>query len=123
MQARELVNGGVLEQPKVRICDTAARNDLHADLNALTGIGHLLIRLGLVCLFGLFGGKQAHFSHDTEQTFRTACIAALPQAVPKFDHAQGRVPAAHVADELPFGLRVLIRMTVRPPRLAGQGRH
>ena len=93
-QPCELVDGGVLEQAKLRICDTAARNDLHIHLNALSGMCHLLIRLRFVRLFRLFGGKQTHFAHDSEQTFRTACIAAQPQTVPQLEHAQLGIPAA-----------------------------
>ena len=122
-QARELVDGGVLEQPKLRIRDAFPRHDLHIHLHALSGMGHLLVRLGFVCIFRLFGRKQAHFAHDTEQAFRAACIAALPQAVPELDHAQGWISAAHVADELQLGLCVLVWMAMRSSGLAGQGCH
>ena len=122
-QARELVDGGVLEQPQLRIRDALAGHDLHIHLHALTGTGHLLIRLGFVCIFRLFGRKQAHFTHDTEQTLRAAGVAALPQTVPEFDHAQGWIPAAHVADELQLGLCMLVGVAVRPSGLAGQGCH
>ena len=99
-QTGKLVNGGVLEQAKLRICNTAAGNDLHIYLHALSGTGHLLVRLGFVCIFRLFGRKQPHFAHDTEQTLWTAGVAALPQTVPQLDHAQRRIAAAHIADEL-----------------------
>ena len=99
-QARELVDGGVLEQPKLRIRDALARHDLHIYLHALSGTGHLLVRLGFVCIFRLFGRKQPHFTHDTEQTLRATGVAALPQTVPQLDHAQRRIAAAHIADEL-----------------------
>ena len=68
-QPRELVDGGVLEQTKPRICDTAAGNDLDIHLHALAGIGHLLVRLRFVRIFGLFGRKQPHFAHNAEQSF------------------------------------------------------
>ena len=122
-QARELVDGGVLEQPKLRIRDALARHDLHIYLHALSGTGHLLVRLGFVCIFRLFGRKQPHFTHDTEQTLRATGVAALPQTVPEFDHTQGWIPAAHVTDELQLGLCVLVGMAVGPSGLAGQGCH
>ena len=99
-QPCELVDGGVLEQAQLRICDTAAGDDLDIYLHALAGIGHLLVRLRLVRIFGLFGRKQPHFTHDTEQTLRVTGVAALPQTVPQLDHAQRRIAAAHIADEL-----------------------
>ena len=40
--------------------------------------------------------------------------------MPQFDHAQRWISAAHVTNELQFGFRVLIRMTVRS---SGEGRH
>ena len=99
-QPCELVDGGVLEQAQLRICDTAAGDDLDIHLHTLAGIGHLLVRLWLVRIFGLFGRKQPHFAHNAEQALRTAGVAALPQTVPQFDHAQRRIAAAHIADEL-----------------------
>ena len=99
-QPCELVDGGVLEQAQLRICNTAAGDDLDIYLHALAGIGHLLVRLRFVRIFGLFGRKQPHFTHDTEQTLRVTGVAALPQTVPQLDHAQRRIAAAHIADEL-----------------------
>ena len=122
-QPCELVDGGVLEQAQLRICNTAARDDLDIHLHTLAGIGHLLVRLRFVRIFGLFGRKQPHFAHDTEQALRTAGVAALPQTVPQLDHAQRRIAAAHIADELQLGLCVLVGVAVRPSGLAGQRRH
>ena len=122
-QPRELVDGGVLEQAQLRVRNTAAGNDLDIHLHTLAGIGHLLVRLWLVRIFGLFGRKQAHFAHNAEQALRTADVAALPQTVPQLDHAQRRIAAAHIADELQLSLCVLVGVAVRPSGLAGQGRH
>lgn len=93
------------------------------EAHALSGMGHLLVRLGFVCIFRLFGRKQPHFTHDTEQTLRAAGVAALPQPVPQFDHAQFGISAAHIADELQLGLCVLVGVAVGPSGLAGQGCH
>ena len=119
----EFIDGGVLEQAQLRIRDTAARHNFDVHLHTLSGVCHLLVRLWFVRTFRLFGRKQAHFAHDAEQAFRAAGVAALSQTVPKFDHAQRRIAAAHIADELQLGLRVLVWMAVRPSGLAGQGRH
>ena len=122
-QAGELVDGGVLEQSKLRICDALPRHDLHIHLNALTGVGHLLVRLWFVCFFRLFWRKHTRFAHDPEQALRTAGVAPLPQPVPQLDHAQRGIPAAHVADKFQLGLRVLVGMAVGASGLAGKGRH
>ena len=50
-QARELVDGGVLEQAKLRICDTGSGDHLHIHLNPLTWVGQLLVRLRFVRFF------------------------------------------------------------------------
>lgn len=107
-QTRELVNSGVLEQTKLRISNASARNDFHIYLNALSGMGHLPIRLQLVRLFRLFGRKQLHFAHDPQQALRTAEVATLPQEGPELNHAQRWISAAHVTDELQLGFRVLV---------------
>ena len=50
-QACELINGGILEQTQFRVCDTFAGYHFHIHLDSLTGIGHLLVRLGLAGCF------------------------------------------------------------------------
>ena len=122
-QPCELVDSGVLEQAKLRVCDAAAGNDLDIHLNALAGVRHLLIRLWFILLFRLFRRKQSQFAHDAEQTFRTTAIAALPQPMPQLEHSERRIAAAHISDELQLVFRVLIWVAVRTSGRAGQGRH
>ena len=55
--------------------------------------------------------------------FKTEDGEMLTQTMPQLDHAQRWISAAHVTNELQFGFRVLIRMTVRASGLAGEGRH
>ena len=76
-QAGELINGGVLEELEFWIRNTAPWNNLDVNLYALTGIGHLLIGLGGVGFLGLRSRKHAQLSHDSEQAFRTAGVAAF----------------------------------------------
>ena len=45
-QSGKLIHGSVLKQAQLRVRDTAAGHHLHIHLNALSRIGHLLIRLG-----------------------------------------------------------------------------
>ena len=47
----ELVNGGILEQASLRICDTAARDDLHIHLHPFSRMSHLLVRFWRISLF------------------------------------------------------------------------
>lgn len=122
-QAGKFVNSSILKQPQLRICDTAAGNHLHIHLDTLTWIGHLFIGLSFVGVLGLFGRKHLQFPHNPEQAFRTAGVATLLQAVPQFYHTELWISAAHIADQLQFRLCVLVRMTVGPSGLAGQGLH
>ena len=92
---------------------SAARNDLYVHLNALSRMGHLFVRLWFVSLFWFWVRKHPQPSHHAKQAFRTTCIAASSQTMPQFDHAQRWISAAHVTNELQFGFRVLIWMTVR----------
>ena len=57
-QAGELINGSVLEQPEFRVRNTPAGHHFHVHLDPLAGIGHLLVRLGLIRFFLLNRGKQ-----------------------------------------------------------------
>ena len=50
-----------------------------------------------------------------------AGIASLFQAMPQFHHAQHRIPAAYVMDQLQFCLGVLVWVAVGPSGLTGQG--
>ena len=118
----ELVNSSVLEQTKLRICDAAARNDLHIHLNALSGAGHLLVRLWLVSLFRLWGWEHFQFPHDSKEVLWAARVSALPQAAPQLDHTQRWISTAHIPDEFQLLLRMLVWMIVRPSGLAGQRR-
>lgn len=50
-QAGKLINGSVLKQAQLRVCNTHTGYCLHAHLDSLAGIGHLLIKHWLVSLF------------------------------------------------------------------------
>ena len=119
----ELVNGGILKQAQLRICDTAARNDLDIDLRPLSRIGHLFVRLWSVVILWCLLRKHSHFAHDAEQTFRSAGIAALLEPVPQFHHTKIGVSAPHIPNHLEFIFGMLVGMTVRTPGLATQGFH
>lgn len=99
-QARELVDGGVLEQVQFWVCDAGSGYDLNVYLYPLTRIGHLLVGLWLVGFHVRRGGGQPQPAQDAEQALRAAGITPLPQPVPQLWQAQVRVPAPHVPDEL-----------------------
>ena len=120
-QSCEFVNGGILEQTQFRVSNTSPGYDLHIYLDPLARIGHLLVRLGLICFFLLRRWEQPQLAHHPKQALRTAGIAPLPQPVPQLHHAQTGIAAAHILDQLQLRLRVLVWVAVGPTGLAGQG--
>ena len=98
-QAGKLVNGSILVQAQFWVCNTASGDHFHIHLDALAGISHLLIGLGFISWFLLFGWEQTQRSHDPEQALRAAGVAPLPQTVPQFHHTQGWIAAAHIPDQ------------------------
>ena len=120
-QTGELVNGGVLVQTQFRVGDAALGDHFHIHLDPLTRVGHLLIGFGLISWFLFCLWEHPEFPHHPEQAFRAAGIAPLLQAVPQFHHAQVRISAAHVPNQLQFRLCVLVWMAVGPTGLTRQG--
>lgn len=86
-------------QLQLRLRDTAYRNKLYVDLDALAGILHLLVGLGLVLLPGLLLLCQPFAAQYPPQAFDAAGIAALSQPCPQLNDAEPGIPAAHAADE------------------------
>ena len=84
-------------------------------------MSHLLIRLGSILLFLLFGGEHPQLPHDPEQALQAAGIASLPQPEPQLHHAKRGIPSVHIPDQLQFSFCVLIGMAVGFAGLAGQG--
>lgn len=76
-QTAELINGGVLEKTQLWVGDTGTWNDFHIHLDPLTGVGHLLIRLGDIRLFRFGHRQQFHASHNAEKGFGTPGVASL----------------------------------------------
>ena len=122
-QTGKLINGGVLVQAELRVCNTSAGHYFHIHLDPLAGIGHLLVRFGFARLFLLSCGKQAQFPHDPEQALRASGIATLAQPVPQLHHTKVWIAAAHIPDQLQLRLCVLVGMAVGASGLAGQGLH
>ena len=122
-QTGELINGGILEQAKLRVCNTPAGHYFHIHLDTLARIRHLPVRLGFVRFLLLRGRKQPQPAQNAEQALRTAGIASLTQPVPQLHHAQVGIAAAHIPDQFQLRLCVLVGMAVGPSGLTGQGGH
>ena len=71
----------VLIQTKQRSCDATARNDFHIDLDAFSGVSHLLVRFSFIALLSGFWRKQTFPTHDTIKAFYAAGVSTLAHAV------------------------------------------
>ena len=79
--------------------------DLYVDLDALSGILHLLVRLGRVLLLRAPSSRLAvPPGAITRHRLSTqlACIPRASQPRPQLDNPQLRVAPAHVSDQLQF---------------------
>ena len=110
-----LVDGGVLEQAQVWIGDALARNDLDVDLDALAGMRHLLVRSGNVLFLLLRRREHIKTMQHAAKRIDVSGIAPLSQSMPQLYDAEIGIPAPHVADQLEFGFRMLVRMMMRTP--------
>ena len=81
----ELVNGGILKQAKLRVCNTLSGDHLHIHLNPFSRTRHLLVSLWRVSLFLLLLWEHPQLAHDPKQALRPAGIAALFQAAPQLN--------------------------------------
>ena len=115
----ELVNGGILEQAQLRVCNTFSGDNLHIHLNPFSRTSHLLVRFWRISLILLLLWEHPQLTHDPEQALGSAGVAALLQAVPQLHQAKLWIAAAHIPDELQFRFGMLVWMAVRPPGLAG----
>ena len=122
-QTGKFINGGVLVQAELRVCNTPAGHYFHIHLNPLAGIGHLLIRFWLICLLLAGWREKSQFAHNPEQALRAAGIPPLPQPAPQFHHTKVWIAAAHIPDQLQLRLCVLVGMAVGTSGLTGQRLH
>ena len=118
-----LVNGSILEQSQLRVCNTPPGHYLHIHLDPLTWVIHLLVGFWRIPLFLFLFRKHTHPPHHPEQALRSAGIAPLAEPTPQLYHTKIRISSPHISDELQFLICMLVRMTVWPPGSASQGFH
>ena len=109
----KFINCRILIQLLLFISKAACRNKLNVDLNALAGISHLLVRLGLVGCLCFRRRKQRQPFEDAVQAFGTAGISSFSQPVPKLHHAELRITSAHILNHFNFLGRVFVWVMMR----------
>ena len=97
------------------------RYDLDVDLDSLTRVLHLLVRLGAMLFLRLFLLRHSFPMQEPPQAFHAARVSSLSQPSPQLHHTDLGVTAVHVADERELLLGVLVRMVICLPPVRYQG--
>ena len=119
-----LIYGGILEElfadhPAV---DKAGGGDgFYIHLDTLSGMAHLLIRLGDILGVRGMGSHDALLFKEAVEAGNGSGIAALHGLNPENDKASMGVAPAHIGNKLDFFQGMLVRMVVRPSGEATQG--
>ncbi len=118
------INGGILEErfPGHPAVDKAGGGDkFDIDLDTLSGMVHLLIRLGDILGVRGMGSHDALLFKEAVEAGNGSGIAALHGLNPENDKASMGVAPAHIGNKLDFFQGMLVRMVVRPSGEATQG--
>lgn len=122
--AGKLINGCVLEETlasQAGMGKTDGRNEFNINLNALSGMIHLLV--GFRDVFGILGFDSHHFllPKETIQSCNRAGIAPLAKLDPEDNQTCIRISAAHITNEFRFGVGMLIGMVKRSSGVIPKG--
>ena len=88
-------------------------NEFYIDLDTLTGIFHLLIRLWNVFGVGKLLTHDSLFLRETIQTGNGTFIATLHEFPPKDDRTGMRIASTHIMDKLDFFWGMPVGMVIR----------
>lgn len=119
-----LVNSSILEETfanDAAVDKTGGGDKLHIDLEALTGIVHLLIRLRDILGVRGMDSHDALFFEETVEAGDGAGVAALGELYPEHDKAGIRVTPAHIEDEFGFLRGMLVRVVVGSSGAVAEG--
>ena len=119
-----LINGGILEEmfsDDPAVDKAGGGNNLHIDLEALSGVVHLLIRFGDILGVRRMERHDALFFEETVQPGNGTGIAALHEFNPENNETGMWISSAHISDKLYLGRGMLVRMVVWPAGESAQG--
>lgn len=119
-----LINGGILEEmlsDDVAVYKAGGRDKFDIYLNALSGMVHLLVRLGNIFRIGRMNRHHAQPFQEAVEAGDGTGIAALPEFDPKDNKPHVRVASAHIRDQLDLIRGMLVGMVVRPSGAVAQG--
>ena len=118
------INGGILiELFTFCLIDqtTGRKNKLYIDLYPLSGVFHLLIRLGDILGIREFFCHDPLFLKETVKTWNGAFISSLHEFHPENDQTGMRIAPAHIPDEFDLFKSVLVWMGMRTSGTIAQG--
>ena len=118
-----LVDRGVLIEflPGSFIDQAGGRNKLDVDLDPLSRIVHLLIRLRDILGIRRLDGQGSLTLQDAIEAGNGTLITTLHKFDPEDDEPRMGVPAAHIRDEFEFLRGMLVRMAVGTPGTVSEG--
>lgn len=119
-----LINGGILEKmfsDDPAVDKAGGGNNLHIDLEALSGVVHLLIRFWNILRVGRMDSHDALLFEETVKARNGAGVTALHELDPEDDESGMGVAPAHIRDEPDFLGGMLAGMVVRPTGAVTEG--
>lgn len=119
-----LIDGSILEEMfagDTAVDKAGGGNSLHIDLEALSGVVHLLIGLWNILRVGRMDGHDALLFEETVKAGDGAGVTALHELGPEDDEPGMRVAPAHVRDELDLFRGMLVRVVVGPAGAVTEG--
>jgi len=111
----EFIDGCVLIKtlPFGITCQADRRDKFDVDLDALSGIAHGFVRLRDVLGIRRSSCQNALFSQEAIESGDGAGVSPLHELDPKDDQSGIWIASAHIRDELPFGIGMLVGVMVR----------
>lgn len=118
-----LVDSGILEEmlsAHLAVHKAGGRDEFHVYLNALSGMVHLLVRLGDILGIGRMDSHDALLFEKTIKSRDGAGVAALHELDPENNEAGVRVSSAHIQDEFDLLRGMLVGVVMGPSGTVAQ---
>ena len=118
------IKGSVLEEllsDHMAVDQTGRGDKFHIDLDTLSRVVHLLIRLGDIFGVWRMDGHDALSFEETVKTGNGAGVTALDKLHPEDDQPCIRIASAHIRDELDLLRGMLVRMMMRASGTVPEG--
>ncbi len=119
-----LINSGILEEMlsnDLTVYETGGRDKFHIYLNVLSGMVHLLVRLGNILRIVKVESHDTVLFEEMAESRNGAGIAALHELNPENHKVGVGVSPVHMHDQFDFIRGMLVRVMVRSSGAVAQG--